>query len=81
MAAPRAETAAAPYRLEREGPVAELPCERNFTTDRFGRRITFYLYIPEAAKATPLPLVVYIHGSACCSVFARRPRGCSRRSG
>ena len=72
----------APYRLEREGPVAELPCERNFTTDRFGRRITFYLYIPEAAKATPLPLVVYIHGSACCSVFARRPEdGAIRATG
>jgi pimeloyl-ACP methyl ester carboxylesterase len=73
MAAPRAETAAAPYRLEREGPVAGLPCERHSTTDRFGRRITFYLYIPEAAKATPLPLVVYVQGSGRRSVFRMHP--------
>jgi len=63
----------ATYRLERAGPVAGLDCERCFTTDRFGRRITFYLYIPKAAQATPLPLAVCIHGSACCSVFTRRP--------
>ena len=31
----------ASYRLEREGPVVGLSCERNFTTDRFGRKITF----------------------------------------
>jgi pimeloyl-ACP methyl ester carboxylesterase len=64
----------APYRLEREGPVAELSCERNFTTDRFGRKITFYLYIPEAAKATPLPLVVYVQGSGQRSVFGTHPK-------
>lgn len=66
--------APAPSRLEREGPVADLPCERNFTTDRFGRKITFYLYIPEAVKSTPLPLVAYVQGSGQRSVFARSPK-------
>ena len=62
------------YRLECAGPVPGLPCERNFTVDRFGRRIEFYLYIPEAAKATPLPLVVFIQGSGCRSLFGKDPK-------
>jgi pimeloyl-ACP methyl ester carboxylesterase len=63
----------ATYRLERAGPVAGLDCERCLTVDRFGRQITFYLYSPAAANTAPLPLVVYIQGSSCRSLFGRHP--------
>lgn len=49
-------------------PVSNQPYERYFTTDRFGREITFYLSAA-TAKQGPLPLVVYIHGSGCTSHF------------
>ncbi len=45
------------------------PYERYFTTDRFGRDITFYLSEAEP-KQGPLPLVVYVHGSGCASHFS-----------
>lgn len=49
-------------------PVLGQPYERYFTTDRFGREITFYLSKATAGQG-PLPLVVYIHGSGSASHF------------
>jgi pimeloyl-ACP methyl ester carboxylesterase len=50
--------------------VPRQPYERYYTTDRFGRDITFYL--SEVGKARgPLPLIVYVHGSGCTSHFNR----------
>lgn len=62
-----------PSRLEREGPVAGLACDRCFTVDRFGRRITFYLYSSRPPSAMPLPLVVYVQGSSRRSLYGRHP--------
>jgi pimeloyl-ACP methyl ester carboxylesterase len=64
-----------PYRLQTEGLVENLPYERNSTTDRFGRKINFYLRFPRLKPSEPLPLVVYIQGSACQSIFEKQPDG------
>lgn len=51
--------------------VPRQPYERYFTFDRFGREITFYLS-EERNNQVPLPLVVYIQGSGCGSLFNRQ---------
>ena len=41
---------------------------RRFTTrDRLGREVTFYL--TESTGPDPLPLIAFVHGSGCASVF------------
>jgi dipeptidyl aminopeptidase/acylaminoacyl peptidase len=64
---------AAPYQLRKDTKrVPSQPYRRYFTTDRFGRTITFYLSeVPKDAPAK-LPLVVYIQGSGCQSNFGQR---------
>lgn len=53
------------------GPVSGQPYERFATRDHFGRGITFYLSrVPQTSS--PLPLVVYIQGSGCGSLFDRK---------
>ncbi len=48
------------YRAIEDQPVRGHPYTRYFTTDRFDRRIVFYV---SDGPAAPLPLVVYVHGS------------------
>lgn len=55
---PREDSAAVPNQ----------PYRRYFTTDRFGREITFYLSAGPAKQGL-LPLVVYIEGSGSASLF------------
>ena len=64
---------AARYQIRRDSHrVKSQPYERYFTTDKFGRTITFYLSeLPKDAPAK-LPLVVYIQGSGCQSNFGQR---------
>jgi pimeloyl-ACP methyl ester carboxylesterase len=52
-------------------PVSGQPYERYFTQDRFGREITFYLSQPRSHQSA-LPLIVYIQGSGCGSLFDRK---------
>jgi len=68
----KAQSRAATYEPQRDRVlVPKQPYERYFTRDKFGREITFYL--SEArAKQDALPLVVYVQGSGCTSLFARR---------
>lgn len=49
--------------------VPDQPYVRHTTMDRFGRRITFYVAGPQGSA--PLPLVVYVQGSGCASLFRR----------
>ncbi len=51
--------------------VPSQPFDRYFTTDKFGRRITFYVS-EEPADSRRLPLVVYVQGSGCQSHFGTR---------
>lgn len=46
------------------------PYDRYFTRDKLGRTITFYL--SEEPTDDPLPLLVYVHGSGCGSLFRKR---------
>jgi hypothetical protein len=63
-----AQSRPAPYEPRKDQKrVPRQPYERYFTYDRFGREITFYL--SEATDKTPLPLMVYIQGSGCGSLF------------
>ncbi len=49
-----------------------IPWTRYFTTDRFGRRITFYVSRPrDSLAAKALPLVLVIEGSGCQSVWQK----------
>lgn len=50
--------------------VPRQPYDRYFTQDALGRTITFYL--SEEPAEDPLPLVVYVQGSGCGSLFAKR---------
>jgi pimeloyl-ACP methyl ester carboxylesterase len=56
------------YRPQKTESLQDLPYDRYVTTDRFGREITFYLSESGEARG-PLPLVVYVHGSGCTSLF------------
>ncbi|MEZ5345749.1 MAG: alpha/beta hydrolase [Pyrinomonadaceae bacterium] len=47
------------------------PFERYFTKDKFDRKITFYLS-ETADKNAVLPLVVFIQGSGCNSLFIKK---------
>lgn len=52
--------------------------DRYQTIDRYGREISFYVSV-EGTKAeqdsSKLPLIVFIQGSGCSSVFSRNPEG------
>ncbi len=53
------------------GPIPNQAYERLTTRDHFGRGITFYLSrVPQTSS--PLPLVIYIQGSGCGSLFERK---------
>jgi len=52
-------------------PVPRQPYERYFTRDRFDREITFYVSETES-RQQPLPLIVFIQGSECSSLFHRQ---------
>lgn len=52
-------------------PVLGQPYLRFSTRDRFGREIIFYLSVA-ASNQNSLPLVAYIEGSGCGSLFAER---------
>jgi pimeloyl-ACP methyl ester carboxylesterase len=57
--------------------VPQQPYLRHSTEDAFGRRVVFYVS-EEPADAPPLPLVGYVQGSGCSSLFVAaggRPRG------
>src|SRR5262245_61870004 len=50
-----------------------VPFERWTTRDSLGRTVTFYLArAPEKAPADKLPLVLFIQGSGCQSLFQKR---------
>jgi dienelactone hydrolase len=50
-----------------------LPYRRHTTTDALGRTITFYLSIaPEDRAEAKLPVVLWIQGSGCQSLFSKR---------
>src|SRR5436309_139994 len=51
--------------------VPKQPYERYFTRDRFDREITFYIS-ETGSHREPLPLVVFIQGSGCSSLFVRQ---------
>jgi dienelactone hydrolase len=51
-----------------EEPVGSGAWKRYFTTDRFGRLITFYAAVP-AGEGPQLPVVVFVQGSGSQSVF------------
>ncbi len=50
--------------------VPRQPYDRYFTRDKYGRTITFYL--SEDPTEATLPLIVYVHGSGCSSLFRKR---------
>ena len=64
-----AAPAPTPYVLSGpEQPVRGQPYLRAATADRFGRRVEFFLSEPRGRAA--LPVVVYVQGSGCGSLFA-----------
>ncbi len=68
---PPVQTISGAYHLAAE--IQEVPGQpyvRHSTKDRFGRRITFYLS-NQSDSSAKLPLIVYIQGSGCNSLFAR----------
>lgn len=67
-----AQSRAATYEPQKDKVlVPQQPYERYFTRDKFGREITFYLS-ESRANQDARPLVVYVQGSGCASLFARR---------
>jgi dienelactone hydrolase len=46
------------------------PFRRFFTEDRFGRRVSFFLSRPDAVPGA-LPVVVWVQGTGCSSLFGR----------
>jgi predicted esterase len=60
-----------PEAAERDPTRLGVPFRRYFTRDRLDRRITFYLSVP-GPRAGRLPLVVFVQGSGCQSVFRKR---------
>jgi dienelactone hydrolase len=52
------------------GPVPGTAFHRYTTKDQLGRTITFYL--SERTGERPVPLIVYVQGSGCSSLFQRR---------
>jgi dienelactone hydrolase len=68
----RVDSVSAQVTLRKDAaPVPDQPYERYFTTDRFGREITFYLSTASADRGS-LPLVAYVEGSGCASLFEDR---------
>src|SRR4029077_10147213 len=55
----------------RGSPVRGQPYERYLTQDPFEREITFYLS-ETPRKEESLPLIVFVQGSGCSSLFVRR---------
>jgi pimeloyl-ACP methyl ester carboxylesterase len=54
----------------------KLPYQRYTTEDSLGRTITFYLSrMPAEAPDAKLPVVLWIQGSGCQSLFSKRPEG------
>src|SRR5262245_31524922 len=59
-------------RLEVDAPKLGIPYQRYTTKDSLGRTITFYLSTPPGKEAkTRLPVVLFIPGSGCQSVFRK----------
>ena len=52
-------------------PIPQQPYRPHTTTDRLGRSVRFYLS-DAPSDASPLPLVVYVHGSGPTSLFVER---------
>lgn len=52
-----------------------VPFQRFTTTDDLGRRITAYLSQPPEDAAGTLPIVLWIQGSGCQSLFMKSPEG------
>jgi len=62
-----------PPRLEREAARLGVPFDRYTTKDALGRTITFYLSVPPAKEpAAKRPVVLFIPGSGCQSVFRKQ---------
>jgi len=60
-------------RLELEASKLGVPFDRYTTQDSLGRMVTFYLSVPPAEeRPAPRPVVVFIPGSGCQSVFQKR---------
>jgi pimeloyl-ACP methyl ester carboxylesterase len=60
-------------RLEQEAAKLGVPFDRYTVKDAMGRTITFYLSVPLAGKPPAnRPVVLYIPGSGCQSVFQKR---------
>jgi dienelactone hydrolase len=62
--------AAGPPHLEAEAAQLGIPFHRYTTTDTLGRTITLYLSAPPA-NGTRLPVVLFIQGSGCQSLFRK----------
>jgi pimeloyl-ACP methyl ester carboxylesterase len=59
-------------RLQREAARLGVPFDRYSTTDALGRTITFYLSVPPTKQpAAKQPVVLFIPGSGCQSVFQK----------
>src|SRR5262245_43403837 len=52
-----------------------VPYQRFTTTDQFGRTITAYLSRAPKDVSAPLPVVLWIQGSGCQSLFMKSPEG------
>jgi pimeloyl-ACP methyl ester carboxylesterase len=52
-----------------------IPFQRFTTTDDHGRTITAYLSKPPKEAKGPLPVVLWIQGSGCQSLFMKSPQG------
>jgi pimeloyl-ACP methyl ester carboxylesterase len=65
--------AAADIKFDAE--VLPVPYQRFTTMDYLGRTITAYLSRPPKEKNGPLPVVLWIQGSGCQSLFMRSPEG------